>query len=123
MTYRLDVREPEWETPTPESDAADPTVPQQADRVRAAVFPAPLLTMAAGSLGALIGFATIYLLAALRVEPLYGVGVIILLFALALSGPKLLADSRTDVGRTAAVVLNAIAFGGTFGGLVVLLIT
>ena len=87
-----------------------------------AVFPAPLTTLAAGALGALLGFATIYLLVAFRVNPLYGAGVILVLFAMALSGPKLLSDARTEAGRAVAVVLDGIAFGGTLGGLAVLLV-
>lgn len=87
-----------------------------------AVFPAPLTTMAAGAAGSLLGFVAIYLLVTFNVDPLVGAGVILVLFALALSGPKMLADARTEGRRAVAVVLDGIAFGGTLGGLAVLLV-
>ena len=131
MSNTVRLADRERETTAPGLHAAHPMVDERdpdahdpaAELTRAAVFPAPLTTVAAGAIGALIGVVVLYLLVTLRADPLFGVGVIIVLFALALSGPKLLADARTEAGRTVAVVLDGIAFGGTLGGLILLLAT
>lgn len=120
MSQRLDLEEQVREDPAPApDDPATGTVADPADPARAAVFPAPLVTIGAGAVGATVGFAAVYLLAALQVNPLVGVAVIVILFALALVGPKILADATTETGRAIAVVLDSLAFGGTFAGLVV----
>lgn len=105
-----------------DTHATDPVTDPLLDGMTGiAVFPRPLTTLASGAIGALIGFVCIYLIVALRLEPLVGAGVLVVLFALALSGPKLLADAESDAGRAVALILNGLAFGGTLGGLVVLM--
>lgn len=94
---------------------------RELDFARATVFPSPLTTVGAGALGATAGFSSVYALAAFAVDPLIGVVVFVIVLALALLGPKLLSDARTELARAIAVILGALAFGGTAGGIVVLL--
>lgn len=85
-----------------------------------AVFPTPQTTAVAIGLGGTLGFATVYGLSALQANPLFGVAVIIGLFAVAIGGLKHITDARTEAGRAFAVALNAMTIGGTLGGLTVL---
>ena len=50
-----------------------------------------------------------------------GVAVIVMVFALTMAGPRVHATARSEVGRTVAVVLEAIAFGGVLGAVIVLI--
>ena len=95
-------------------DAASGTSP-------AAVFPAPLITIAAAAMGGLIGVGAIYGVATRLANTLVGVAVIVMVFALTMAGPRVHATARSEVGRTVAVVLEAIAFGGVLGAVIVLI--
>ncbi|MFN3600121.1 MAG: hypothetical protein ACK4UY_01880 [Dietzia sp.] len=86
----------------------------------AAVFPAPLTTISAAAIGGLIGVGAVYGVAARLADTLVGVAVIVLVFALSMAGPRVHAVARSEVGRTVAVVLEAIAFGGLLGAVIVL---
>ena len=106
----------------PESSAVDATVgtvPSD-ESGHTAVFPSPLTTAAAIGAGGAVGFATVYGLVMLQVNPVFGVAVIVTLYAMSMAGLKQLTDAKTEVGRAFAVALNALAIGGTLGGLVVL---
>ena len=94
---------------------------RELDLARATVFPSPLTTLGASALGATAGFSIVFALSAFEVDQLVGVVVFVIVLTLALSGPKLLSDARTELARAIAVVLGALAFGGTAGGIVVLL--
>lgn len=85
-----------------------------------AVFPSPRTTAAAIGCGGAVGFAAVYGLVALQINPVFGVAVIVTLYAMAMAGLKQLTDAKTETGRAVAVALNALALGGTLGGLVVL---
>lgn len=87
----------------------------------AALLPSPGTTAVAVLVGGGLGFATVYTLAARHVDPLFGVAVIVALFAIAVLGLKSLTDARTESGRAFAVGLNALATGSALGGLTVLL--
>lgn len=112
MSQRLTLEDRKRDQPaqSPSAVGADHT----------AVFPSPLSTLGAIGLGSAIGFGTVYGLAALRVDPLLGVAVVVALFGVALIGLKQLTDARTEVGRSFAVAVNALAIGGTLGGFTVL---
>lgn len=88
---------------------------------RAAVFPAPLTTIIAAAMGGMIGVGAIYGVAARLANTLVGVAVIVLVFALTMAGPRVHATAESELGRTVAVVLEAIAFGGVLGAAIVLL--
>ncbi|HJC27794.1 MAG TPA: hypothetical protein H9759_00175 [Candidatus Dietzia intestinipullorum] len=115
MSQRLTLEERERDLPDPAPLAAG-----VADGTEAAVLPSPVTTAAAICGGGAIGFATVYGLVALHVNPLLGVAVIVALYAVAMGGLKHLAEARTELGRAFAVSLNALAIGGTLAGLVVL---
>lgn len=96
------------------TDAARETKP-------VAVFPAPLTTITAAAMGGLIGVGAVYGVAARLADTLVGVAVIVLVFALTMAGPRVHAAARSEVGRTVAVILEAIAFGGLLGAVIVLI--
>lgn len=87
----------------------------------AAVFPAPLTAVSAAATGGVIGLGAVYGVAALLADTLVGVALLVLVFALTMAGPRVHSMARTEVGRTVAVVLEAIAFGGVLGAVIVVL--
>ncbi|KAA0918206.1 hypothetical protein [Dietzia sp. ANT_WB102] len=86
----------------------------------ATVFPAPLTTIVAALAGGLLGFAAIYGVASRLAGSLTAVVAIGMLFALTLAGPRVHAAARTELGRTVAVVLEAIGFGGVVSAVIIL---
>lgn len=102
---------------------AETTTPAVAgiDDDHAALLPSPGTTAVSVIAGGALGFATVNTLAARHVDPLFGVAVIVALFAIAVLGLKSLTDARTEPGRAVAVGLNALATGAALGGLTVLL--
>ena len=44
----------------------------------------------------------------------------VMIFAVTLAGPRVHAGARTEVGRTVAVVLQSVGFGGVLGALLIL---
>ena len=86
----------------------------------AAIFPAPLTTVSAAATGGLIGLGAVYGVAARLADTLVGVAVLVLVFALTMAGPRVHSVARSEVGRTIAVILEAIAFGGVLGAVIVL---
>lgn len=130
MSLRLILEEQERSTSATGPSAADAvastlpytvasTLPSD-ESGHTAVFPSPLTTAAAIGCGGAVGFAVVYGLVALQANPAFGVAVIVALYAMAMAGLKQLTDARTEMGRAVAVALNALAIGGTLGGLVVL---
>ena len=91
------------------------------DALHAAVFPAPLTAVAAALIGGLLGAGAVYGVATRLADTLVGVVVIILVFALTLAGPRVHAAARSEVGRTVAVILESIGFGGVLGAVIVLI--
>lgn len=87
----------------------------------AALLPSPGTTAVSVVAGGALGFATVYSLTSQHVDPLFGVAVIVALFAIAVLGLKSLTDARTEPGRAVAVGLNSLATGAALGGLTVLL--
>ncbi|UVE94132.1 hypothetical protein [Dietzia sp. B32] len=85
----------------------------------ATVFPAPLTTIIAALAGGLLGTAAVYGVASRLAGSLTAVAAIIMVFAVTLAGPRVHAAARTELGRTVAVVLQAIGFGGVVGALVI----
>ncbi len=113
----LESREPDHAAPRA------PAVGDTADRdgsVPAAVLPSPLTAVASAVTGGAIGVAMVYGVAARLADTLAGVAVIVLVFAMTMAGPRVHAVSRTEAGRAVAVALEAIAFGGALGALIVL---
>ncbi|MDV8001955.1 hypothetical protein [Rhodococcus sp. IEGM 1408] len=130
MDYRLTLEKQEWNQSTPAAFAVgdpDENLPGadsslgKSDATPAAVFPAPLTTLAAAAIGGLIGLAMVYGVAARLADTLVGVSVIVLVFAMTMAGPRVHAAARTETGRILAVILEAIAFGGAVGALIVLI--
>lgn len=116
----LEDRKRDASGPEPSAvDAPVGTVPSDKSG-HTAVFPSPLTTAVAITCGGTIGFSAVYGLAALQVNPIFGVAVIVTLFAMSMAGLKQLTDAKTEAGRAFAVALNALAIGGTLGGLIVL---
>lgn len=115
MSQRLTLEERERDLPGPAPSAVGVS-----DGTEAAVLPSPLTTVATIGGGGAIGFATVYALVALHINPLLGIAVIVSLYAVAMGGLKHLTEARTEAGRAFAVALNALAIGGTLAGLVVL---
>ncbi|MGN7156482.1 hypothetical protein ACTHRK_10280 [Dietzia cercidiphylli] len=113
-------------TPTPPAEVApaqdDPGRDAPVDRevTPAAVFPAPLTTVSAAATGGLIGLGAVYGVASRLADTLVGVAVLVLVFALTMAGPRVHSVARSEVGRTIAVILEAIAFGGVLGAVIVL---
>ncbi|GAA1054388.1 hypothetical protein GCM10009570_29770 [Dietzia natronolimnaea] len=103
-------------TPAPPAEVA----PVRREATPAAVFPAPLTTVSAAATGGLIGLGAVYGVAARLADTLVGVAVLVLVFALTMAGPRVHSVARSEVGRTIAVILEAIAFGGVLGAVIVL---
>ena len=89
------------------------------DAPHATVLPAPLTTIIAALAGGLIGIAAVYGVASRLAGSLTAVAAIIMVFAVTLAGPRVHAAARTELGRTIAVTLQAIGFGGVVGALVI----
>lgn len=85
----------------------------------ATVLPAPLTTITAALAGGLLGIAAVYGVASRLAGSLTAVAAIVMVFAVTLSGPRVHAAARTELGRTIAVTLQAIGFGGVVGALVI----
>lgn len=122
----LEDRDRRQSTPAPPAEGARAEAllgkdgPGRREATPAAVFPAPLTTISAAVMGGLIGLGAVYGVAARLADTLVGVAVIVLVFALSMAGPRVHAVARSEVGRTVAVVLEAIAFGGVLGAVIVL---
>lgn len=108
-TLMLDERQPERPDPGPGTDPPPATV-----------FPAPLTTFVAALAGGLLGIATVYGVASRLAGSLTAVAAIVMVFAVTLAGPRVHAAARTELGRTLAVILQAIGFGGVVGALIIL---
>ncbi len=89
------------------------------DAPHATVLPAPLTTIIAALAGGLIGIAAVYGVASRLAGSLTAVAAIVMVFAVTLAGPRVHAAARTELGRTIAVTLQAIGFGGVVGALVI----
>ncbi|WP_404850790.1 hypothetical protein [Dietzia kunjamensis] len=85
----------------------------------ATVLPAPLTTIIAVLAGGLLGVAAVYGVASRLAGSLTAVAAIVMVFAVTLAGPRVHAAARTELGRTIAVTLQAIGFGGVVGALVI----
>ncbi|MET3860687.1 hypothetical protein ABIE38_001609 [Dietzia sp. 2505] len=113
-------------TPVPPAEVApaqaDPgrDAPVDREATPAAVFPAPLTTVSAAATGGMIGLGAVYGVAERLADTLVGVAVLVLVFALTMAGPRVHSVARSEVGRTIAVILEAIAFGGVLGAVIVL---
>lgn len=104
-----------------ESGSAGPADNEGAGGSRhATVFPAPLTTIAAALVGGFLGLAAVYGVAERLADTLAGVAAVVMIFAVTLAGPRVHAGARTEVGRTVAVVLQAVGFGGVLGALLIL---
>lgn len=127
MSERLMIRDSEA---FPDERRAEPARPDDgpvgdesgsAGRSRhATVFPAPLTTIAAALVGGFLGLAAVYGVAERLADTLAGVAAVVMIFAVTLAGPRVHAGARTEVGRTVAVVLQAVGFGGVLGALLIL---
>lgn len=116
MHHRLILEDRERSTSAPAPvDAGDPGA------APAAVFPAPRTTIAAAVTGGLLGVGMVYGVAARLADTVLGVAVIMLVFALTMAGPRVHAAARSEVGRTVAVILESIAFGGALAAVIVLI--
>ena len=85
----------------------------------ATVFPAPLTTIAAALVGGFLGLAAVYGVAERLADTLAGVAAVVMIFAVTLAGPRVHAGARSEVGRTVAVVLQSVGFGGVLGALLI----
>lgn len=112
-TLMLEERQPD-DTGTAHSDVD--TMPGV---THATVLPAPLTTIIAALAGGLIGIAAVYGVASRLAGSLTAVAAIVMVFAVTLAGPRVHAAARTELGRTIAVTLQAIGFGGVVGALVI----
>ena len=93
--------------------------PSSVDAPHATVLPAPLTTIIAVLAGGLLGVAAVYGVASRLAGSLTAVAAIVMVFAVTLAGPRVHAAARTELGRTIAVTLQAIGFGGVVGALVI----
>ena len=89
------------------------------DAPHATVLPAPLTTIIAALAGGLLGVAAVYGVASRLAGSLTAVAAIVMVFAVTLAGPRVHTAARTELGRTIAVTLQAIGFGGVVGALVI----
>lgn len=87
----------------------------------AAVLPAPLLALVAASLGGLAGVGAVYLVASQLAGTLAAVAAVVMIFAVTMAGPWVHARAGSEFGRVIAVALQAVAFGGALGALLVML--
>ena len=128
MSERLMIRDREA---FPDERRADPARPDDGlagagvgDRAggsgHATVFPAPMTTIAAALVGGFLGLAAVYGVAERLADTLAGVAAVVMIFAVTLAGPRVHAGARTEVGRTVAVVLQSVGFGGVLGALLIL---
>lgn len=116
------------ERPQPEPAQVDPEQPDPANTAAqaspwgadAAVLPAPLHTLGAVAVGGLAGVGAVYLVASRLAGTLAAVAAVVMIFAVTMAGPWVHARSGTELGRVFAVALQAVAFGGLLGGLVIL---
>lgn len=99
-------------------DAPATTAPD--DTTHVVVFPAPLHTLGAAVVGGLVGLAAVYLVASRLAGTLAAVAAVVIIFALAMAGPWAQTRAGTEIGRVIAVALQAIAFGGVLGALIIL---
>ncbi len=86
----------------------------------ATVLPAPHTTVLAALVGGLLGLAAVYGVAARLADTVAGVAAVVMIFAVTLAGPRVHAGARTEVGRTIAVALQSLGFGGVLGALLIL---
>ncbi|MGN0100336.1 MAG: hypothetical protein ACI39C_05285 [Dietzia sp.] len=86
----------------------------------ATVLPAPHTTVLAALVGGLLGLAAVYGVAARLADTVAGVAAVVMIFAVTLAGPRVHAGARTEVGRTIAVALQSVGFGGVLGALLIL---
>lgn len=70
--------------------------------------------------GGLVGLAAVYLVASRLAGTLAAVAAVVIIFALAMAGPWAQTRAETEIGRVIAVALQAIAFGGVLGALIIL---
>lgn len=91
------------------------------DPTHIAVFPAPLYALGAAAVGGLAGFAAVYWVASRLAGTLAAVAAVVMIFAMTMTGPWVQARAETEFGRIIAVALQAIAFGGVLGTLVILI--
>lgn len=127
MSERLMIRDSEA---FPDERRAEPARPDDgpvgdesgsaAGSCHATVLPAPLTTIAAALVGGFLGLAAVYGVAERLADTLAGVAAVVMIFAVTLAGPRVHAGARTEVGRTVAVVLQAVGFGGVLGALLIL---
>ncbi|MFB9258947.1 hypothetical protein [Dietzia aerolata] len=87
----------------------------------AAVLPSPLRALGAAALGGLAGAVAIYLVSSHLAGTLAAVAAIIMIFAVAMAGPWFQARAETELGRMAAVAMQAVGFGGVLGALIILI--
>lgn len=122
-TLMLEERRPDdtgTAPPDVDTSAGDSSVDlSSVDVTSATVFPAPLTTIIAALAGGLLGTAAVYGVASRLAGSLTAVAAIIMVFAVTLAGPRVHAAAQTELGRTVAVVLQAIGFGGVVGALVI----
>ena len=127
-TLMLEERRPDdTGTPHPDVDTtpgvsrvdASSVDASSVDAPHATVLPAPLTTIIAVLAGGLLGVAAVYGVASRLAGSLTAVAAIVMVFAVTLAGPRVHAAARTELGRTIAVTLQAIGFGGVVGALVI----
>ena len=97
-----------------------PTNTAPADTTHVAVFPAPLYTLGATAVGGLTGLGAVYLVASQLAGTLAAVAAVVMIFAMTMAGPWVQARAETEIGRVIAVALQAIAFGGVLGVMIIL---
>ena len=85
-----------------------------------AVFPAPLHALGAAVVGGLAGLGAVYLVASRLAGTLAAVAAVVMIFAMTMAGPWVQARAETELGRVIAVALQALAFGGVLGALIIL---
>lgn len=86
----------------------------------ATVLPAPLTAALAALIGGALGLAAVYGVAERLADTVAGVVAVVMIFAVTLTGPRVHAGARTEVGRALAVALQSVGFGGVLGALIIL---
>lgn len=117
-TLMLEERRPD-DTGAPHPDVDTTPGVSRVDAPHATVLPAPLTTIIAVLAGGLLGVAAVYGVASRLAGSLTAVAAIVMVFAVTLAGPRVHAAARTELGRTIAVTLQVIGFGGVVGALVI----
>ena len=139
MRNRLELLDPVGPQPDPVSDvdpvdvtdvegsevdhrpgAAATSASTAPDVAPAAVLPSPLHFLAAGTGGGLAGLIAVYLVATKLAGTLDAVAVVIMIFAVTMSGPWVHARAESELGRVIAVALQSVAFGAAFGALLLM---